>query len=140
MKFIADFIIKAWVKDLIIEAKSEEEAKAKLKSMSLQELMDQAGLGRLGKNVEDAWIKNFCIEEEAIDFFEAKYKVKVFNIEYDLDDKYVVKDDIANLPSTREYTLISNTDSILSGLIMDELFFETGFNVKHFDFEIIKKF
>ncbi len=130
-----NFALEAWIKQLWIEAESEEDAKRKLLEMTLDEILDTATC------VVDHNTKFTDIETTIIDY---DLEVKVTDIEFNLDpetmDASVIEYLKGILPKERIFTLNSVTDrDDLNELASDELLAETGYEPKSFKVEILKK-
>jgi hypothetical protein len=128
-----NFMLEAWVRQLAIEASSEEDAIEKLKHMTLEELVE-AG----------AAAQNITITDISTDVPEYDLVVQVSEIEYDLDpetmDTSVIEYLKAFLPKERTLTLRGITDSDdIEDLIQDELYMDTKYDTKSFEFQIIEK-
>lgn len=128
-----NFNLEAWIKHLAIHANSEEEAKNKLMSMSLSEIM-AAGA--------EAYSEIKLTEIES-DIAEYDVVVKASNIQYDLDPEIMdisVIEYLKNfLPREYKVTLEDVTDEDdIEDLIRDTLFYETNYDVTSFDFEILE--
>ena len=134
MNFNLNFSLNTWVKELVIEAKSEEEAKQKLLNMSIEDLMGDDTL------VQDS---EFSATDIDVTLVEYSAKIRAYNIIYDLSDldgsqvkKYVEE----ILPKEKVITL----EYILPGadieqLLIDELSFITDRDVLSVDYEIIER-
>ena len=136
MKFVVDLNVNAWLKAIEIEAKNEDEAKAYLKEMSLEEMLE-TGYER------DLELSNIDINLESYDIH-----VKVDNITYDINeedlrDNGVESEEELNLPKTMElklYDLESEEDDDIEDAIKSEIEFMTDFIVDEFTYEIIEKY
>lgn len=136
MKFVVDLNVNAWLKAIEIEAKNEDEAKAYLKEMSLEEMLE-TGYER------DLELSNIDINLESYDIH-----VKVDNITYDINeedlrDNGVKSKEELNLPKTMElklYDLESEEDDDIEDAIKSEIEFMTDFIVDEFTYEIIEKY
>lgn len=136
MKFVVDLNVNAWLKAIEIEAKNEDEAKAYLKEMSLEEMLE-TGYER------DLELSNIDINLESYDIH-----VKVDNITYDINeedlrDNGVKSEEELNLPKTMElklYDLESEEDDDIEDAIKSEIEFMTDFIVDEFTYEIIEKY
>lgn len=136
MKFVVDLNVNAWLKAIEIEAKNEDEAKAYLKEMSLEEMLE-TGYER------DLELSDIDINLESYDIH-----VKVDNITYDINeedlrDNNVESEEELNLPKTMElklYDLESEEDDDIEDAIKSEIEFMTDFIVDEFTYEIIEKY
>lgn len=126
-----NFNLEAWIKNLEMEANSEEEAVQKLMSLSLAEIVEG--------NTSD-----FQISKVDSSILEYDLEVQAFDIEYDFDPETLeisVGEYLKNiLPKKLQVTIRGVTDSDnLEDLIKDAVFVETGYDAKSLNFEIIKK-
>lgn len=129
-----DFNLNAWVKQLILEASSEKEAIEKLMHMSLEEIVEAGAIINSDLKISD-------IDTEVSEY---DLVVQVSEIEYDLDpeimDTSVIEYLKAFLP--REHTLtirgVMDSDDV-EDLIKDELYLDTKYDTKSFEFQIIEK-
>ena len=128
-----NFALDAWVRQLTLEASSEEEAIEKLKNMTLEELVEAGAVAQ-----------NITITDISTDVPEYDLVVHVSKIEYDLDpeimDVSVIEYLKSFLPKERTLTLrgVTDTDD-LEELIQDELYLDTEYDTKSFEFQIIEK-
>lgn len=127
-----NFNLEAWIKQLSIEALSEEDAIQQLMSMSLAELVE-AGAIIADKKITD--VTSTISEYSLI--------VQVSNIKWDLDpeimDVNVIEYLKSFLPKELKVTLENVTDADeVKELVSDALFIETNYNAEDFDFEIIE--
>jgi galactitol-specific phosphotransferase system IIB component len=130
-----DFNLEAWVKQLQIEADSEEAAKEKLMSMTLSEILSDDSL---------ATDSNFKISDIDSSIVEYDVIVKVTDIEYDFEteklDPAIIEYLKARLPKEREYTINGISPSDLEEeLIKDEILADTSYEAKSFKFQILAK-
>lgn len=128
-----NFMLEAWVKQLTLEASSEEDAIEKLQRMTLAELVDA---GAVARNITVTDIDTHVPEYNLV--------VQVSKIEYELDpetmDISVIEYLKAFLPKERVFTLKGVTDSDdIEDLIKDELYLDTKYDAKSFEFQIIEK-
>ena len=127
-----NFNLEAWIKQLSIEALSEEDAIQQLMSMSLAELVE-AGAIIADKKITD--VTSTISEYSLI--------VQVSNIKWNLDPEIMdinVIEYLKNfLPGELKVTLedVTDTDDIKE-LISEALFLETNYDAESFDFEIIE--
>lgn len=128
-----NFNLEAWVKNLQIEADSEEAAIQKLMEMSLADMVE-AGASDSEMNITEI---DTTIEEYDV-------TVEVTDIEYDLDSEDMadsVKDYLrVRLPKERTLTFRGVNDSTdLEADIADEIAFITHYDTKSFKFQIVNK-
>lgn len=125
-----NFNIEAWIKELQIEAESEQEALDKLNSMTLAEILEAGAI--VDSTIEINDVEATVIENDLV--------VKIENIEYDFGTKERVADYLrARLPKEQTITLrgVTNKDDIEERL-KDEILLATDYEVKSFDFEILE--
>lgn len=132
MKVVFDFNLSAWIKGVEVEATSYEEALSKLHQMTFDEL------------IETGFSKDFTIEDVDGSVTERTVKVKVYDIEYDVEeDDYESPEDyiqfINSLPTTLRLTLTVEPDDDLEDLIADEILYETKQTVNNFRFMILEE-
>lgn len=132
MKVVFDFNLSAWIKGVEVEATSYEEALSKLHQMTFDEL------------IETGFSKDFTIEDVDGSVTERTVKVKVYDIEYDVEeDDYESPADyiqfINSLPTTLRLTLTVEPDDDLEDLIADEILYETKQTVNNFRFMILEE-
>lgn len=133
MVFNLNCNVNAWIRSIQIEASSEEEAINKLKSMSLNDLIEEGAV---------------CDTEVTYDNIETaitEYTViaKVTDIEYDLDPEIM---DIAVIEYLKNYlpkeltvTIDDVTDSDdIEDLINNAIFSQTKYDTKSFKFQILE--
>ena len=130
-----NFSIEAWIKQLQIEANSEQEAINKLMEMSLADIVTD----RTCVEASELKITNIDATVE-----EYTLVVKVTDVEYDLDPEIMdlsVIEYLKNFLPT-EYTLtledVSVSDDV-EDLINDAIFHETNYDTKSFEFQVINK-
>lgn len=129
-----NFNLNAWVKQLTLEALSEKEAIEKLMHMTLEEIVEAGAIVHSDLKISD-------IDTEVPEY---DLVVQVSEIEYDLDpetmDTSVIEYLKAFLPNERTLTLRGVTDSDdVEDLIQDELYLDTKYDAKSFEFQIIEK-
>lgn len=132
MKVVFDFNLSAWIKGVEVEATSYEEALSKLHQMTFDEL------------IETGFSKDFTIEDVDGSITERTVKVKVYDIEYDVEeDDYESPEDyiqfINSLPTTLRLTLTVEPDDDIEDLIADEILYETKQTVNTFRFMILEE-
>ncbi len=132
MKVVFDFNLSAWIKGVEVEATSYEEALSKLHQMTFDEL------------IETGFSKDFTIEDVDGSVTERTVKVKVYDIEYDVEeDDYESPEDyiqfINSLPTILRLTLTVEPDDDLEDLIADEILYETKQTVNNFRFMILEE-
>ena len=127
-----DFSLSAWVRNLELEATSEEDAINKLKGMTFAELFDE------GVNIDS----DFMVQDITTEVVERDLTARVTNIEYDFSidrlDTAVIEYLKARLPKelTVKLTGVRDSDD-LEELIKDEIYAATDYDAGSFDFEII---
>lgn len=129
-----NFSLEAWVKNLAINAESEEAAIEKLKSMSLADILEEDA-------AIDSEMKITEIETSVADY---DLTVQVTEIEYDLDPEIMdisVIEYLKNLlPKEQNIELTGVTDEDdLEELIKDYIFADTNYDTKSFKFQIVEK-
>lgn len=132
MKVVFDFNLNAWIKGVEVEATSYEDALSKLHQMTFDEL------------IETGFSKDFTIEDVDGSIMERTVKVKVYDIEYDVEeDNYESPEDyiqfINSLPTTLRLTLTVEPEDDLEDLIADEILYETKQTVNNFRFMILEE-
>lgn len=132
MKVILDFNLSAWIKGVEIEATSYEDAVSKLHQMSLDEIL------------ETGFSKDFTIDDVDGQVVEKQVKVKVYDIEYDVEeDDYESPEAyiqfINSLPTTLRLNLTVEPDDDIEDLIADEILYETKQTVDTFRFMILEE-
>ena len=135
MKVLFDFNLSAWIKGVEIEADSYEDALAELHNMTFDEL------------VEAGYEKDFKLDDIDGSIIERTVKVKVYDIEYDVE--YGEADDyespeayiqfINSLPSSLILTLTVEPDDDIEDLIADEILYETNWVATNFRFMILEE-
>lgn len=133
MKVLFDFNLSAWIKGVEIEATSYEDALAELHSMTFEEL------------VEAGYSKDFRLNDIDGSIIERTVKVKVYDIEYDVEygetsdyespEAYIQF--INSLPSSLTLTLTVEPDDDVEDLIADEILYETEWVATNFRFMIL---
>jgi hypothetical protein len=132
MKVVFNFNLNAWIKGVEVEATSYKEALSKLHQMTFDEL------------IETGFSKDFTIEDVDGSITERIVKVKVYDIEYDVEeDDYESPEDyiqfINSLPTTLRLTLAVEPDDDIEDLIADEILYETKQLVSNFRFMILEE-
>ena len=128
-----NFDLSAWVKELLIEADSEQDAITKLKSMSFAEIIDEGAI--VDSETE---IQNISASVAAQDL-----TIKVSKLEYDFGteklDPAVIEYLKVRLPKELNFKLkgVTNNDE-LEDLIKDEIYDVTGYEAASLDYEIIE--
>ena len=129
-----NFSIEAWIKQLQIEANSEQEAINKLMEMSLADIVTDRTC------IEGSEVKITNIDTAVEEY---TLVVKVTDVEYDLDPEIMdlsVIEYLKNFLPT-EYTLtlddVSDADDV-EDLINDAIFHETKYDTKSFEFQVIE--
>ena len=132
MKVVLDFNLSAWIKGVEVEATSYEDAVAKLHQMTFDEI------------IETGFSKDFTISDVDGQVVEKQVKVKVYDIEYDVEeDDYGAPEAyiqfINSLPTTLRLTLTVEPDDDIEDLIADEILYETKQTVNTFRFMILEE-
>lgn len=141
MKVKFDFNLDAWIQNLEIEADSVEQAKEKLMSMSLEDMIE-AG----------AYMKDFNVESVDTEITEAVYTVKVVSVDYavesyDVDEFDTMSDEEieaeiarvkASLPQELELEIECEPDD-LNDYVADAITDETGWCINDCEYEIVSK-
>ena len=128
-----NFDISAWVKELLIEADSEQDAINKLKSMSFAEMIDEGAI--VDSETE---IQNIDTSIASQDL-----TIKVGNIEYDFSaeklDPAVIEYLKARLPKELNVKLRGVApDDELEELIKEEIYEVTGYDVLAMEYKILE--
>lgn len=132
MKVVLDFNLSAWIKGVEVEATSYEDAVAKLHQMTFDEI------------IETGFSKDFTISDVDGQVVEKQVKVKVYDIEYDVEeDDYESPEAyiqfINSLPTTLRLNLTMEPDDDIEDLIADEILYETKQTVNTFRFMILEE-
>lgn len=132
MKVVLDFNLSAWIKGVEVEATSYEDAVAKLHQMTFDEI------------IETGFSKDFTISDVDGQVVEKQVKVKVYDIEYDVEeDDYESPEAyiqfINSLPTTLRLTLTMEPNDDIEDLIADEILYETKQTVNTFRFMILEE-
>lgn len=132
MKVILDFNLNAWIKGVEVEATSYEDAVAKLHQMTFDEL------------IETGFSKDFTISDVDGQVIEKQVKVKVYDIDYDVEeDDYVNPEEyisvINSLPTTLTATLTVEPNDLIEDLIADEILYQTKQTANNFNFITIEE-
>lgn len=132
MKVVFDFNLSAWIKGVEVEAASYEEALSKLHQMTFDEL------------IETGFSKDFTIEDVDGSIMERTVKVKVYDIEYDVEeDDYTNPEEyikvLNSLPATLTATIIVEPDDDLEDLVADEILYQTKQTANSFNFITIEE-
>ena len=135
MKVLFDFNLNAWIKGVEIEADSYEDALAELHQMSFEDL------------IEAGYEKDFKLDDIDGSIIERNVKVKVYDIEYDVE--YGDEDDyespeayiqfMNSLPSTLKLNLTVAPEDDIEDLIADEILYETNWVANNFRFMILEE-
>ena len=129
-----DFEVSAWVKELIIEAKSNHAALNKLQTMTLAEIIEAGAVVDSEIEIRDARTQMVSYDLTA----------KVFNIEYDFSDRNMdpaVIDYLkVRLPKEHTVTLkdVTSTDDI-EELLKDEILLITDYEVESLEYQILEE-
>ena len=132
MKVVFDFNLNAWIKGVEVEATSYEEALSKLHQMTFDEL------------IETGFSKDFTIDDVDGSITERTVKVKVYDIEYDVEeDDYTNPEEyikvLNSLPTTLTATIIVEFDDDIEDLVADEILYQTKQTANSFNFMIIEE-
>lgn len=132
MKVVFDFNLSAWIKGVEVEATSYEEALSKLHQMTFDEL------------IETGFSKDFTIDDVDGSITERTVKVKVYDIEYDVEeDDYTNPEEyikiLNSLPTTLTATIIVEPDDDLEDLVADEILYQTKQTANSFNFMIVEE-
>lgn len=135
MKVVLDFNLSAWIKGVEVDATSYEDAVSKLCQMSFEEIL------------ETGFSKDFTISDVDGQVIEKQVKVKVYDIEYDVEygdesdyespEAYIQF--INSLPTTLAVTLTVEPNDDLEELIADEILYETKWAANNFRFMILEE-
>lgn len=135
MKVVLDFNLSAWIKGVEVDAASYEDAVSKLYQMSFEEIL------------ETGFSKDFTISDVDGQVIEKQVKVKVYDIEYDVEygdesdyespEAYIQF--INSLPTTLAVTLTVEPNDDLEELIADEILYETKWAANNFRFMILEE-
>lgn len=135
MKVVLDFNLSAWIKGVEVDATSHEDAVSKLYQMSFEEIL------------ETGFSKDFTISDVDGQVIEKQVKVKVYDIEYDVEyrdesdyespEAYIQF--INSLPTTLAVTLTVEPNDDLEELIADEILYETKWAANNFRFMILEE-
>ena len=135
MKVVLDFNLNAWIKGVEVEATSYEDAVSKLHQMSLEEIL------------ETGFSKDFTISDVDGQVVEKQVKVKVYDIEYDVEygdesdyespEAYIQF--INSLPTSLRVTVTVEPNDDIEELIADEILYETKWAANNFRFMILEE-
>jgi hypothetical protein len=135
VKVVLDFNLSAWIKGVEVDATSYEDAVSKLYQMSFEEIL------------ETGFSKDFTISDVDGQVIEKQVKVKVYDIEYDVEygdesdyespEAYIQF--INSLPATLAVTLTVEPNDDLEELIADEILYETKWAANNFRFMILEE-
>lgn len=128
-----NFNLEAWVKQLSIEAASEEEAINKLMHMTLTEIIEEGAIVK----------PELKITEVETDIASYSVIAQVSEIEYDFDpevmDVNVIEYLKGFLPKELKVVLDDVTDpDEIEDLIKDAIFYETDYETESFKFQILE--
>lgn len=132
MKVVFDFNLSAWIKGVEVEATSYEEALSKLHQMTFDEL------------IETGFSKDFTIDDVDGSIMERTVKVKVYDIEYDVEeDDYTNPEEYIKvlnfLPTTLTAIIIVEPDDDIEDLVADEILYQTKQTANSFNFMIVEE-
>lgn len=132
MKVVFDFNLNAWIKGVEVEATSYEEALSKLHQLTFDEI------------IETGFSKDFDITDIDGEITEKLVRVKVYDIDYDLEeddfespDKYLEL--LNSLPDTLTLTISLEPKDDIEDLIADEITYETDQTVNSFKFMTLEE-
>lgn len=132
MKVVFDFNLSAWIKGVEVEATSYEEALSKLHQLTFDEI------------IETGFSKDFDITDIDGEITEKLVRVKVYDIDYDLEeddfespDKYLEL--LNSLPDTLTLTISLEPSDDIEDLIADEITYETDQTVNSFKFMVLEE-
>jgi hypothetical protein len=129
-----DFEVSAWVKELMIEAKSDLDALNKLQTMTLAEIIEAGAVVDSEIEIRDARTQMVGYDLTA----------KVFNIEYDFSDRNMdpaVIDYLkVRLPKEQTVTLkdVTSNDDI-EEMLKDEIMMITDYDVESLEYQILEE-
>ena len=132
MKVKFDCNLDAWVTGIEIEADSYDNALAKLYSMTFDQL------------IEEGFTKEFRIEDVGSQVIEETLKVKVYDIEYNIEeDGYDSPEEytriLNSLPDELTVTITTMPEDDLEELLADEITYQTRQLVNNFNYMIIDR-
>jgi hypothetical protein len=132
VKVVLDFNLSAWIKGVEVDATSYEDAVSKLYQMSFEEIL------------ETGFSKDFTISDVDGQVIEKQVKVKVYDIEYDVEeDNYESPEAyiqfINSLPTTLRLNLTVEPDDDIEDLVADEILYETKQTANTFRFMILEE-
>ena len=132
MKVVFNFNLSAWVTGVEVEGKSYEDALSELHGMTFDEL------------VELGYAKDFSITEVDGSVTEKQVKVKIYDIDYDLEeDDYTNPEEyikvLNSLPAVLTTTVTLELDDDIEDLIADEILYQTKQTVNSFRFMVIEE-
>ena len=129
-----DFELSAWVKEIMIEADSEQDALLKLNAMTLAEMIEEGAVVDSEIEIRDARTQVVGYDITA----------KVFNIEYDFSsrnmDPAVIEYLKVRLPKEQAITLkdVTSNDDI-EELLKDEIELITDYEVASLEYQILEE-
>lgn len=148
MKFKVDLDYEAWIRDVEVEADSEEDAKKKLAEMTIEELL------------EYGYVKQSSIDDIDMERIEAAYEIKVTSLEWevaaeDVDYMFLdreteptdeeveeaiksVRDGLPTPDKIENMTFVVEDEDEIPDLISSELEYRTSFLAKSVEYEIVK--
>lgn len=118
-KFRLDFDLDAWIQNVEIEAKDEQDALSKLSGMTVEELIQQG------------YVHSWNFSDCDVTLIESDYRARVRNIvAFDPDEQNQVPDSLIITGSWKE------TDD-LAELIMSELEWKLDIAISSFEYDIL---
>ena len=132
MKVRFNFNLKTWMRNVEVEADSYEDALEKLYRMSLSDML------------ENGMDDETDIDDIDGEILEKTLKVKVYDIEYDIEeDDYENPEDyneiLHRLPTELDLTVTVEADQDEDEVIADEITYETDWLVRNFKYIIIEE-
>ena len=139
MKFKFNFNLEVWVDGVEIEAKNYDEAVEELYKMTVQQYL------------EEGYDRNSTISDVEAAVVEKTQKVKVYDIEWDIEeDDYENKDEYIELINSlpEEVVVEITIDEEFNkkhrlfdeDLIADEISYKTNYDVKDFKYIVLEEF
>ena len=117
--FRLDFDLDAWIQNVEIEAKDEQDALNKFSGMTVEELVQQG------------YVHSWNFSDCDVTLIESDYRVRVRNIvAFDPDEQFQVPDSLIITVSWKE------TDD-LDELIMSELEWQLNMPISSFEYDIL---
>ena len=132
MKFKFNFNLNVWVDGIEVDANNYDEAVEKLYQMSVRNYL------------EEGYDRESDISDIEGELLEKTVKVKVYDIDYDIEeDDYEDLDQyneiLRGLPEEMTLTVLLEADEDLTELLADEITDTTGWLVNGFNYMIIEE-